>query len=1203
MHSGYVPLHLHTQHSLLDGAIQVKELIKMAIDYKLPAVAITDHGNLFGAIEFYKKVSKAGLKPIIGCEVYVAPGNRFEKKSKDNIGDASFHLILLCKDIYGYKNLTRLVSKAYLEGFYYKPRIDKDLLSQYSGGLIGLSSCLKGEIPYYLSAGLIDKAREAALSYKRILGADNFFLEIQTNEIPEQQKINTQLIELSRDLHIGLVATNDCHYLRREDAKAHDVLLCIQTGKTLKDTNRMKFSSDAFYFKSPAEMKEAFKDIPEAIENTKKIAERCNLDFKFGTFHLPKYKIPEGYDSNSYLKKLAEEGLNKKLGGNISENYKKRLQSELKTINAMGFSSYFLIVWDFIQYAKNQNIPVGPGRGSAAGSLVAYCLDITEIDPIRYDLLFERFLNPERISMPDIDVDFCMNRRPEVIEYVSERFGKDHVAQIVTFGTMQARAALRDVGRAMDIPYAEVDKVAKLIPNVVNISLKDALNIEPKLKEIYDTNPTIKELVDIAQKLEGLSRHVSTHAAGVVISPEPLTEFLPLYKAPNETAITTQFDMDAIEALGLLKFDFLGLKTLTIIDKTEKIINKSLQGSYTIKNPESFSIKNIPLDDKEVFKLLCTAKTTCIFQLESTGMKDLLLKLKPETFEELIALVALYRPGPLGSGMVDDFIKRKRGKIPIKYQLPQLKEILEETCGVILYQEQVMKIANMLANFSMAEADILRRAMGKKKIAEMENLKDTFVSGAKSNKISEKKALKLFNDMANFAQYGFNKSHSAAYALIAYRTAYLKAHYPVEFMAAALSTDMDNTAKIVTYINECKEMGLKILPPDINESEREFNVIGNSIRFGLEAVKGVGSSAIEAIIESRNRGEFVSFLDFCIKVDSRRVNKKVIESLIKSGALDSLGKRAQLMSAFGSVMDTALKTQRERLSGQRSMFETLQTVSQTLPEIEEWGESERLLMEKDALGFYITGHPLNRYKKKLEQLSVTPTHEIQDLPDKEDINVGGIPVKLKKIQTKRKGDLMAYLTIEDLHGTVELIVFPDIYRESVNVISQDSPIIISGQIDKSDKGLKIIAKKIVSIDDGEKFVEDSHSRRPAEARKQKTGSRKVENLEISRPLNSLNIQSPDSKLPTGLIDKTLNSQLKAVTLTLNTNTDLRELSNLKNILLKNKGDYPVPVYLKIISPRQWETLILTGQHVTPTEKMILEIEGLLGKGTAVLKSK
>jgi DNA polymerase-3 subunit alpha len=1161
MHSDYVPLHLHTQYSLLDGAIRVDELITTALEYKMPAVAMTNHGNLFGAIDFYNKVSRAGLKPIIGCEVYVASKNRFEKKSTKDFNDTSFHLILLCKDIHGYKNLTRLISKAYLEGFYYKPRIDKDLLSQFSGGLIGLSSCLKGEISFYLAAKMVDKAREAALDYRRILGADNFFLEIQANEMPEQQEINRQIVELSGDLHIGLVATNDCHYLRKEDAKAHDILLCIQTGKTLKDTDRMRFSTNDYYFKSPAEMIKKFKDTPEAVLNTKRVAEKCNLDFKFGTFHLPRYKVPEEHDPDSYLEKLATEGLGKKLGENIPENYMSRLRHELETIEKMGFSSYFLIVWDFIHYAKNKGIPVGPGRGSAAGSLVSYCLDITEIDPLKYGLLFERFLNPSRMSMPDIDVDFCMNRRPEVIEYVSGLYGKDHVAQIITFGTMQARAAIRDVGRAMDIPYAEVDKVAKLIPAVANITLKAALQIEPKLKELYDTNPAITELIDIAQRLEGLARHASTHAAGVVISPEPLTEFLPLYKAPNEDAIITQFDMEAIETLGLLKFDFLGLKTLTIIDKTEKIINKRVEGSEATQPSAAFSVKDIALDDNDTFMLLSSARTTGIFQLESAGMRDLLMRLAPGTFEDLIALVALYRPGPLGSGMIDDFIKRKRGEVPIKYQLPQLEEVLKETYGIILYQEQVMKITNILANFSMADADILQRALSKKKIDQMEKLKDTFISGAKSNKISERKALKLFNDMANFAQYGFNKSHSAAYAMIAYRTAYLKTHFPVEFMAATLSADMDNTSKVVIYINECKEMGIEILPPDINESEREFNVIGNSIRFGLEAVKGVGSAAIESIISIRSEKKFDSFFDFCSRVDSRKVNKKVIENLIKAGAFDLMGKRAQLMQALGSVMDIALKAQRERSSGQRSMFETHQSPYQQLPDVEEWSETERLIMEKDALGFYITGHPLNKYKDRMKLFSVTPLHRINDLPDKEDVTICGIPIKLRKIQTKKKGDLMAYLTVEDLYGTTELIIFPDLYRESTHLFSHDTPLIIYGHIDKSDKGLKIIARKVTSI-------EDDHT-----------------------------YQKPDST--PDKIKPSSNRQKKSqgtLTLTLYADTDSNNLSSIKEILLRHIDEAAVPVYLKIISPERWETLIVTGQHVAPSEKMISEVENILGKG-------
>ncbi|MBI5407753.1 MAG: DNA polymerase III subunit alpha [Nitrospirae bacterium] len=1194
MHSGYVPLHLHTEYSLLDGAIKITDLIEKALEFKLAAVAVTDHGNLFGAIEFYKKVSKAGLKPIIGCEVYVAPKSRFDKgaSSSTEASESSYHLILLCKDINGYRNLARLVSHAYLEGFYYKPRIDKDLLSQYSGGLIGLSSCLKGEIPRYISAGMLDKAREAALEYRKILGAENFYLEIQENGLPEQALVNKQLIELSRDLHIPLVATNDCHYLNREDAKAHEVLLCIQTGKTLNDADRMRFSADTFYFKSPEEMKEDFKYIPEAIENTKKIAEKCNLDFKFNEFKLPRYEVPKGEKVNGYLRKLAEKGLKKKLSENIPAHYMDRFTSELAMIEKMGFSSYFLIVWDFINYAKNKNIPVGPGRGSAAGSLVAYGLDITDVDPIKYGLLFERFLNPERVSMPDIDVDFCMDRRGEVIDYVGNHYGKDHVAQIITFGTMQARAAIRDVGRAMNIPYSEVDRVAKLIPIVAKITIKAALDMEPKLKELYETRPEIRELIDVAQKLEGLSRHASTHAAGIVISPEPLTDFLPLYKAPNDEAIVTQFDMDAIKNLGLLKFDFLGLKTLTIIDKAEKIINQSsltvhrspLTVQQSTVNGQPFSIKDIPLDDKATFDLLSAAKTAGIFQLESPGMKDLLTRLKPDIFEDLIALVALYRPGPLGSGMVEEFIRGKRGDGAsdpkqtgsiARLNIPGLMDILKETHGIILYQEQVMGIAHKLANFSLAQADILRKAMGSKNPEEMDRMKNTFIQGLKANKVSEKNAETLYNLILQFAQYGFNKSHSAAYALIAYQTAYLKAHYPVEFMAASLSADMDNTAKVVVFINECKEMGIEILPPDINESTKEFKVIGNSIRFGLEAVKGVGSSALDAVIETRDHKAFDLFFDFCSRVDSRRVNKKVLESLIKAGALDSFGNRAQLMFNLASVMDAAVRFQKERDSGQESMFGMMQQPSSPgMTAVEEWDESRRLAMEKEALGFYITGHPLNRYKEKFAELSITPTHDLPELEDRRDINIGGIVRDLKQIQTKNKGDLMAYITIEDLYGTIEVIVFPDVYKEAQNIITQETPVIISGYTDKSDKGLKIIARKIISIDDGNLEKELKNAGSP------QTGNGRFKRSQANG--------SP------GLTT----AQYKSLVLTMHNTVNPETLPKLNEIFSRYTGD--CPVYLKIVSPQSWETVLTTNRQVLPSKEMISEAESLLGEGTVLL---
>jgi DNA polymerase III subunit alpha len=1057
-HSDYVSLHLHTEYSLLDGAIRIKELVKKAEELRMPALAMTDHGNLFGAVEFYKQVTKAGLKPIIGCEVYVAPGSRLDKGNTEN-EEASFHLVLLARDNAGYKNLVSLVTCAYLEGFYYKPRIDMGLLEQYSGGLIGLSACLKGEIPYCLQRGYTERARERALQFKHILGPENFYIEIQENGLSEQTEANKKLIELARELHIGLVATNDCHYLNRDDARAHEILLCIQTGKTLKDVNRMRFSTDEFYFKSPAEMKEAFKDVPEAITNTRIIAERCNVEFKMGDFLLPKYEVEGGGDPDEFLTMLAREGLEKKFGvnegeggGEVPDVYRERLQTELDVIRRMGYASYFLIVWDFISYARRQGIPVGPGRGSAAGSLVSYCIGITEIDPIKYNLLFERFLNPERISMPDIDVDFCQDRRGEVITYVSEKYGKDRVAQIITFGTMAAKAAIRDVGRAMDMPYAEVDKIAKLVPNTLKITIGDALKAEPQLKELYDTNDEVRQLLDVAMRLEGLNRHASTHAAGVVIAPVPLTEYTPLYKSPSDDSIMTQFDMGSVEGMGLLKFDFLGLKTLTVIRKTLDHIG---QGG------KEFSLEDIPLDDRKTYELLSSGQTTGIFQLESAGMRDILLKMLPNRFEDLIALVALYRPGPIGSGMIDDFIKRKRGKVAVKYELPQLKEILDETYGVILYQEQVMRIANKLANFSLGQADILRKAMGKKNASAMAKQKEHFVNGAKSNGISEKKAVRIFDLMELFAEYGFNKSHSAAYAYVSFQTAYLKAHYPVEFMAATLSTDMNDTDKIVKSINECRKMKVEMLPPDINLSGREFTVIGNSIRFGLEAVKGVGAAAIESIIDVRTEGgPFLSVTDFIERADTRKANKKVLESLVKAGAFDSLGvTRAAAMKTVSDVLNGG----KMKNPGQPSIF------GDELPEpaavVEEWEEADLLKNEKEALGFYITGHPLTKYEKMLRRLGAGRTSDLENAADKEEVVVGGIIRALKKKNVKSTGDMMAYVTLEDDEGSVEVIVFPDLYKKANGLLTKDETVLVKGNIDKDEKGVRVRAREISGLED------------------------------------------------------------------------------------------------------------------------------------------
>lgn len=1134
--SDYVPLHLHSEYSLLDGAIRIKELVEQATAFKMPAVALTDHGNLFGVIDFYRQVTKAGIKPIIGCEVYVAPRTRFEKRPPTEAHETTFHLILLAKDNHGYRNLVSLVTKAYTEGFYYKPRIDKDLLSEYGTGLIGLTSCLKGEVPYYLQRGMFDRAREKALEYKHILGPENFYIEVQNNDLSEQEEVNRRLIELARNLEIGVVATNDCHYLRKEDAKAHDILLCIQTGKTVGDKDRLHLNSDGFYFKSPDEMKNAFKEIPEAILNTRAIAERCNVEFTLGANLLPVYRIENGQTPDIMLEKLAYEGLDKKFKPESEPIYRERLRKELDMIKKMRYASYFLVVWDFISYAKKQGIPVGPGRGSAAGSLVSYCLGITDIDPVQFNLLFERFLNPERVGMPDIDVDFCKDRRSEVISYVAEKYGKDHVAQIITFGTMAAKAAIRDVGRALDFPYGEVDKIAKLVPNTLNITIEDTLKAEPQMKHLYDTTPRIKELIDTAIRLEGLCRHASTHAAGVVISPTPLTDYTPLYKNPADGSIMTQFDMGSIEKIGLLKFDFLGLKTLTIIEKTLH---------YMRDNGKDILLKDISFEDKKTYDLLSSGNTIGIFQFESAGMRELLVKISPSRFEDLIAIVALHRPGPMGSGMIDDFIKRKKGKIPVKYALPQLKEILDNTYGVILYQEQVMRIANELANFTMGQADILRKAMGKKRPEEMEKQKKVFVEGARANSISEKKASRIFDLMAFFAEYGFNKSHSAAYAYLAYQTAYLKAHYPVEFMAATLSADMDNTDKLLKITAGCREMGITILPPDINLSGNEFSVIGNSIRFGLEAVKGVGSSTIDSIIEIRGTGgPFTSLSNFLERVEHRKVNKKAAENLIKAGSFDSLGTtRAHAQALMNEFLNGNSKIYSARVYGQQSIFNT---IDEEPVEEKEYSEEELLKYEKEALGIYITGHPLTKYDVQLKKLGTKSSSDLEEIPDGKEIKLGGILRNIKKVQTKSKAGIMAYGTLEDPEGNTDVIVFPELYRKHLPLLQKDSLLIVKGTVDKTEKGIKVIATDISHLDE------------LADKREHKA------EICLRYPLpERINLQ-----------------ELKAV------------------VLSNGEGEYPL--YLRIFQ-KDAETLIATGIKISPDKNTINKIEKIAGKGALIVQ--
>ncbi|MFQ5901278.1 MAG: DNA polymerase III subunit alpha [Thermodesulfobacteriota bacterium] len=1075
-HSNFVHLHIHTEFSLLDGAIRLEKLFSKARDYKMPAIAMTDHGNMFGAIQFYTKAETFGIKPIIGCELYIAPKSRFDKKAKGGIREASYHLILLAKNIKGYRNLCKLVTAGYLEGFYYRPRIDKDLLKEHHEGLIALSACLHGEIPHLIQKGDMKAALKIADEYKTLFDDRRFFLELMDNSIPEQAKANQSLLEIGKKLDIPVVATNDCHYIEKKDNKAHDGLLCIQTGKTIDASDRMRFSTDDFYLKSPAEMTKAFESCPEAIQNTIEIAERCNLELHLGEHHFPVFPVPDGETLDAYLERAAREGLEERINSldkqgeeleHLKRVYYSRLDKELDIIKSMGYSGYFLIVSDFINFARDRHIPVGPGRGSVGGSLVAYALKITAIDPIRYNLIFERFLNPERISMPDIDIDFCIDGREEVIKYVSEKYGKDNVAQIITFGKMQAKAVIRDVGRVMSIPYGEVDRVAKLIPSILNMTIENAIKQEPKLKELIEKDPKIDSLIQMARVLEGLNRHASTHAAGVVISNRPLVEYLPLYKGQKDEVITTQYAMNDVEKIGLLKFDFLGLKTLTVIDNVLKLI-KSNKG-------EDLDIDIIPVDDLLTYQLLASGATNGVFQLESSGIKDLLVRLKPEDFEDIIAIVALYRPGPLGSGMVDDFIKRKHGKTKIRYELPELKPILEPTYGVIVYQEQVMQVATSLANFSPGDSDILRRAMGKKKPEEMAEQKEIFLTGAKKNKIPAKKAEKIFNLIAKFAGYGFNKSHSAAYALIAYQTAYLKTHYPVEFMTGLLTSEMGNTDKVIKYIGECKSMGIEVLPPNVNESYRDFTAIGDKIRFGLAAVKNVGGNSIDAVVKDREKeGSFQSFMDFCIRIDQKKANKRVIESLIKGGAFDFASKpRAQLMISLDKAIELAQSLQRDKQQGQASLFapsakdetdiyfKELDTDS-----IEEWPETQRLSYEREALGFYITGHPLTRYLEEIKRFSNADTESLNEKKDKEAVMLGGMVSSIKEINTK-KGDRMAFVTLEDLSGSVELIVFSDVYLRSSSYLKGDSPVMVTGTIDKGEEKAKIIVKDIFPLDQAE----------------------------------------------------------------------------------------------------------------------------------------
>lgn len=1139
-HSDFVHLHLHTQYSLLDGACLLENLIQKVKEEKMPACAITDHGNMFGAIEFYDLAMKNGVKPIIGSEVYIAPDSRFEKSSR-GIQEASFHLILLAKNETGYRNLMKLVSIGFLEGFYYRPRIDKDVLIKHKEGLICSSACLKGEIPHLIYTNQLHQAKKTIDEYKNIFGKDNFYLEIQDNLIPEQDTVNRELIKLAKDMDLGLVATNDVHYIEKDHARAHETLLCIQTQTTLDDPNRMRLQTDEFYFKSKNEMARTFGELaPEALKNTIAIAEKCNLELDFKRARLPNYKAPDGKTGEGYLRELVQEGLKTRYPDDDAE-VKKRVEHELKIIENFGYTSYFLIAWDFVHYAKQNGIPVGPGRGSAAGSVVSYALGITSIDPLRYDLLFERFLNPERISLPDIDIDFCYERRGEVIDYVVKKYSKENVAQIITFGTMMAKAVIRDTGRALGMAYSDVDKIAKLVPTELNMTLNQALEQEPELRSLYKSDPKIAQLIETSLVLEGLTRHASTHAAGVVISEEPLVNHVPLYKI-QDGQITTGYPMTSLEKIGLLKMDLLGLRTLTVLSEAIKIIRRT--------KGIDVDMDKLSLDDKNTYKLLSNAESIGVFQLESSGMRDLLKKLHPERFEDIIALLALFRPGPIGSGMLDDFMKRKHGEVKFRYDHPQLEPILKETYGVILFQEQAMRIASSLAGFSLAQADNLRRAMAKKTPEVMVQMREHFVNGCMKRDIDRKAASKIFDQIEYFAGYGFNKSHSAAYAMISYRTAYLKANFPVEFMTALLTSEKDNLDKITMYINEAVRMGIKILPPDVNESYANFTVVGGSIRFGLLAVKNVGAGAIDSIITMRQRyDKFKSIYDFTEKVDSRLVNRKVLESLIKCGAMDSFGLyRSQLSSMIDKALEVAGGIQKDRVNGQLSFFdkfedeENFKKTYQDIPNIPEWPENQLLAYEKELLGFYITNHPLARFEKMLNTYSTCSTTDLRNRADGEELLMGGILSKVKFTTTRKTNEKMAIVTLEDLEGTVETLVFPSTFAKCANLVKQDAIVFVKGRISLREEEPKILASEIAALD------------------------------------------AVRMKYTKSVIIDLLTAGLEAAT-----------LDRLKKVLSRYPGR--VPVYLNFAKPDGGKTLVSIAKNfsVEPHEGLVRDIEKLFGR--------
>lgn len=1073
----FIHLHVHTEYSLLDGACRMDRLLEKTKALGQNAVAITDHGVMYGVVEFYKKAKKLGINPIIGCEVYVAPRTRFDKVHR--IDNAPYHLVLLCENNEGYQNLITLVSAGFLEGFYSKPRVDKELLRQHSKGLIALSACLAGEVPRRLTAGDYEEAKRVALEYQDIFGKGNYFIELQDHGIQEQQRILPQLKRLAKETGIGLVATNDAHYIDREDSKMQKVLVCIQTNRTVDNPSDMEFATDEFYIKSPQEMYDLFSDVPEALVNTQKIADRCHVEFEFGVHKLPYFKADDQRDNQTFFEDMCWEGLHRRYGENPPQSYVERLQYEIGVVTRMGYVDYYLIVWDFINYARTQGIAVGPGRGSGAGSIIAYCIGITSIDPMRYNLLFERFLNPERVSMPDFDIDFCYERRQEVIDYVVRKYGWDHVAQIITFGTMAARGSLRDVGRALGLSYQQVDAVAKLVPNTLHMTLQKALDTTPELRELCQEDPKIGELMDMALKVEGMPRHASTHAAGVVITRDPVGSYVPLAK--NDEAIVTQFTMTTLEELGLLKMDFLGLRNLTVIGDAEKMIQR---------HDPNFSMKNMPLDDPKVYELFSSGQTNGVFQLESAGMKQVLVQLKPESLEDIIAVISLYRPGPMES--IPKYIKNRHNPQLVTYSTPLLKPILDVTYGCIVYQEQVMQICRQLAGYSYGRADLVRRAMSKKKKDIMAQERNNFIYGAKkedgsvecvgciANGVPEDVAKEIFDEMSSFASYAFNKSHAAAYAYVAYETAYLKAHYPKEYMAALLTSVLDNTDKVAEYIDECEHLGIQVLPPHVNESQAGFTVSGDAIRFGLLAVKGVGKQLISLLVQTREQdGPFTSFGDFCERLYGRELNKRTMESFIKCGALDHLGyNRREMLQGFEAVMEDIDDQRKNNIEGQINLFDTASEGKKPtyhLPQQEEFPYDQLLNMEKETTGLFLSGHPLQKYRDLEKRLKVQHMGEIVNEDSQEQARWDGRQVRFlsivghKRLLTTKKDETMAFVHVEDRTGSMEMVVFPKVLVRNNALLQENSIVVLEGRISvREEEAPKLLCDRVLTPQQAER---------------------------------------------------------------------------------------------------------------------------------------